>query len=426
MPASRTAETSALRTGLSQLALSLAAFGALAAAGAGALYVFGDPDAGGPKIEIALFTPPSVAPVLKTRLDNLSPGLDDEAATKLAAGDEAIPDGTGDGDGVAKASFTVTEIDNAKTVQINASTALPKAPLLGFFERTPAGDLPKISADGKTPSQAYARPFTPVAGAPKISLIVGGLGLKASHTLSAINDLPPEVTLSFVPYADDLQTWINRARAAGHEVLLELPMEPYDYPNVDTGPYTLLTTAKPDENIRRLNLLLGKASGYFGVTNYQGAKFATDAHAATPVFQALKSRGLIFVNDGAAARSVLPDTAKTTGIAFDVADRIVDVEPSADAIDRQLLQLEATALQNGDAVGVGYAYPVTIEQFRIWTQGLKAKGYQLAPASASAGIKAFAAAPPPAAPVAGAGDGPIKLVRPQSARPQSAKPKSPA
>jgi polysaccharide deacetylase 2 family uncharacterized protein YibQ len=384
MPASRTAETSAIRTGLSQLALSLAAFGALAAAGAGALYFFGDPDAGGPRIELALFTPPSVAPVLKTRLDN---HLDDEATPKLAETDEALPEGSGDGDeGVAKASFTVTEIDNSKTIQINASTALPKAPMLGFFERTPAGDLPKISADGKTPAQAYARPFTPVSGAPKISLIVGGLGLKASHTLSAINDLPPEVTLSFVPYADDLQTWINRARAAGHEVLLELPMEPYDYPNVDTGPYTLLTTAKPDENIRRLNLLLGKASGYFGVTNYQGAKFATDAHAASPVFAALKARGLIFLNDGAAARSVLPDTARQTGMAFDVADRIVDVEPSADAIDHQLLQLEATALQNGDAVGVGYAYPVTIEQFRIWTQGLKAKGYQLAPASASAGV----------------------------------------
>ena len=412
MPASRTAETSALRTGLSQLALSLSAFGALAVAGAGGFYFFGDPDAGGPKIEIALFNPPAVAPVLKTRLENLSPSIDDEAVVKASAsGDETIPDGSGDGgdEGVAKASFTVTEIDNTKTIQINSSSALTKAPLLGFFERTPAGDLPKIAADGKTPAQAYARPFTAISGAPKISLIVGGLGLKASHTLSAINDLPPEVTLSFVPYADDLQTWINRARAAGHEVLLELPMEPYDYPNVDTGPYTLLTTSKPDENLRRLNLLLGKASGYFGVTNYQGAKFATDAHAAGPVFAALRSRGLIFVNDGAAARSVLPETAKAAGLPFGAADRIVDVEPSADAIDHQLLQLEATALQNGDAVGVGYAYPVTIEQFRQWTQGLKAKGYQLAPASASAGVKAFAPTPAPA-PVAG----PIKLGKPKS------------
>jgi uncharacterized protein len=198
------------------------------------------------------------------------------------------------------------------------------------------------------------------------------------------------VTLSFVPYAIDLQTWINRARAAGHEVMLELPMEAYDYPNVDGGPQTLLTSVKPEENLRRLSLLMGKASGYFGVTNYQGAKFATDGRAASPVLKALKDRGLVFMHDGAAARSALPEAAKTAGLQFSTADRIVDAELSADAIDRELLQLEALAIQNGKAVGVGYAYPVTIEQFRLWTEGLKAKGYQLAPASSAAGVTARA------------------------------------
>jgi uncharacterized protein len=71
-------------------------------------------------------------------------------------------------------------------------------------------------------------------------------------------------------------------------------------------------------------------------------------------------------------------------MSFTVADRVVDFETTADAIDRELLQLEALALENGSAVGVGYAYPVTIEQLRIWTEGLKAKGYQLAPASSAA------------------------------------------
>ena len=170
-------------------------------------------------------------------------------------------------------------------------------------------------------------------------------------------------------------------------------MEAYDYPNVDSGPQTLLTSAKPEENLRRLNILMGKATGYFGVTNYQGARFATDAAAATPVMKALKDRGLLFLHDGAAARSVLPQAANQTGLDFTVADRIVDAELSADAIDRELLALEALAIQNGKAIGVGFAYPVTIEQFRIWAEGLKAKGYQLAPASASAGVETRAAKP---------------------------------
>ncbi|HEY7800505.1 MAG TPA: divergent polysaccharide deacetylase family protein [Hyphomonadaceae bacterium] len=387
MPSSRTAEPSALRTGLSQLALSLAAFGTIAGAAVGAVILFGDADASAPRVELALFNeqngPP---PLLKTRINN---ALDaDAAAEPSLAGveydEEGMPVGSGDG---ADASFTVTEIES-NAAPAPAAMPLVKAPIPGFFERTPAGDLPKISADGRTPAQAYARPFTAQAGAPRVSLIMGGLGLNQKHTLAAINELPPEVTLSFVPYANDLQTWINRARAAGHEVLLELPMEAYDYPNVDTGPHTLLTSSKPEENLRRLNLLMGKASGYYGVTNYQGAKFATDARAAQPVLKALKDRGLVFMHDGSANRSVLPETAAGAGLTFSVADRIVDAEPSADAIDRELLQIEALAEQNGKAVGVGYAYPVTIEQFRIWAAGLKAKGYQLAPASSAAGVLA--------------------------------------
>lgn len=394
MPGSRNAEPSALRTGLSQLALSFAAFGTLGAGAVGAAMLFGDADASAPRVELALFNeqngPP---PLLKTRINNaLDPEASLEPTLPGVEYDEnaALPDGSGDGEFAA--SITITEIQSNAAP---AASPLPKPPIAGLFERTPAGDLPKISDDGRTPAEAYARPFAAQPGVPKISLIVGGLGLKQEHTLAAINELPPEVTLSFVPYANDLQTWINRARAAGHEVLLELPMEAYDYPNVDGGPHTLLTSSKPEENLRRLNLLMGKATGYFGVTNYQGAKFATDARAVAPVMKALSDRGLAFVHDGAAARSALPQAAKDANLTFSIADRIVDAEPSADSIDRELLQLEALAIQNGAAVGVGYAYPVTIDTFRDWTRGIKAKGYQLAPASAIAGVSARGGKPAP-------------------------------
>lgn len=386
MSASRVADGSVLRVGISQFALSLAAFGTLVAGAIGAAFIFGDDQAGGPHIELTLDFARNASgppPLLKNRstLEALDAhGAAGEPSLGVEYSDE-ISDSGGDGE----ANMTITEIGSNSTT---TAAALPRAPIAGFSERTASGELPKIGPDGRTPAEAYARPFAGPAGTPKISLIVGGLGMTQKHTLAAINELPPEVTLSFVPYASDLQGWINKARAAGHEVLLELPMEAYDYPNVDTGPQTLVTSAKPEENLRRLNMLMGKATGYFGVTNYQGAKFATDAAAATPVMKALKDRGLVFLHDGAAARSVLPQAADQTGLDFTVADRIVDAELSADAIDRELLALEALAIQNGKAIGVGFAYPVTIEQFRVWAESLKAKGYQLAPASASAGVTA--------------------------------------
>jgi polysaccharide deacetylase 2 family uncharacterized protein YibQ len=249
-------------------------------------------------------------------------------------------------------------------------------------EQGPNGPLPIIAANGRTPAQVYARPFTPAGDRPLVAVIVGGLGFNARATTQAIDELPPEITLSFVPYANDLQTWIDRARARGHEVLLELPMEPFDPEADDTGPQTLLASASSQQNVNRLEQLLSRGAGYFGVTNYQGARFATSAQASAPVVQALRRRGLVFISSGIGQRTALSLEAQRAGLPILAADRIIDVRREADAIDDQLLNLEALALQNHSAIGAGFAYPVTIEQVGRWANDIGTRGYQLAPASA--------------------------------------------
>lgn len=252
---------------------------------------------------------------------------------------------------------------------------LAAAPIAGLSQPGPGGSLlPVIAGDGRTPAQAYARPFHP-NGKPRVAVVIGGLGLHPANTRQAIEQLPPDVTLSFVPYSEGLQGWIDLARAFGHEVLLEAPMEPVDYPDNDPGAYTLMAGAKPEETARRTEWLLGRATGYFGLTNYLGSRFVTSEPGMAAFTQSLKSRGLAFVDDGLAAR-------KAPGLPRASADRIIDEEMSADAIGRQLKMLETSAAQRGQALGSGFAYPVTLAQVRAWTESLAERGYQLAPASA--------------------------------------------
>lgn len=253
---------------------------------------------------------------------------------------------------------------------------LPAAPIAGLFQPGPNGPLPVIATDGRTPFSAYARPFTP-DGRPRVALIVGGLGLNGPATRAAIEALPAEVTLAFVPYAEGLQAWIDLARADGHEVMLELPMEPSDYPQNDTGPYTLLADADVAELDRRLNWLLGRATGYFGVTNYFGAAFFESDSATTAFMARMRSRGLAFIDDGQARR-------RQGAYARASASRIVDETQQADSILAALNGLEALARQDGQALGGGYGFPVTVNTAAIWAQGLEARGIQLAPASALA------------------------------------------
>lgn len=255
-----------------------------------------------------------------------------------------------------------------------ATAPLPRAPIAGLYAPGPSGSLPVIAADGRTPAEAYARPFS-ANGKPKIALVIGGLGLNAKATREAIETLPPEVTLSFVPYSEGLQGWIDMAREHGHEVLLEAPMEPMDYPENDPGPYTLMAAAQPGETVRRLEWLLSRATGYFGLTNYLGSRFVTSDSAMAAFSGALRTRGLAFIDDGSAAR-------RGGGVPRASADRIIDDQLSSEAIDQQLLALEAAALQHGQSLGSGFAYPVTVGQVARWAREVEGRGYQLAPASA--------------------------------------------
>ena len=357
-----------------------AAAAVIAVAAGVLILIAGDPHAGAPSVRVALAPPSSrelsalhpaePAPIL---LDALQPGQEAALSPDATQAQIILPQG-GSVSGAPSAITATVATADAGDAPRPQSPPLPVAPISGLSAPGPGGLLPIIAKDGRTPAQAYARPFQD-DGKPKVALVIGGLGLNSAATKSAIERLPPQVTLSFVPYADNLQGWIDLARANGHEVLIEVPMEPKDYPTNDPGPQTLLASAAPAEIVHRLDWLLGRASGYFGVANYLGGRFlASDAAMATLTGQ-LKARGLAFVDDGSGA-------GRGAGVPRASAVSVIDEQLAADSIDHALLGLEASALQHGSALGSGFAYPVTVEQVTHWAQGLAGRGYQLAPASA--------------------------------------------
>jgi polysaccharide deacetylase 2 family uncharacterized protein YibQ len=256
---------------------------------------------------------------------------------------------------------------------------LKPAPIPGVSRRTASGVLPVIGPDGLTPARAYARPFK-ASGRPRVAIVIGGLGLDPEVTRLAVESLPPEVTLAFSPYAPRLQEWINRARERGHEVLLEVPMEPEDYPENDPGPYTLRARAQPAETIRRLEWILGRASGYFGVTNRMGERFVNSPEGMSALMGALRSRGVAFIDSGV-ARASGGGELRASG------DKVLDEVLSPAAIDEALLKVEAAALQKGEGLGMAQAYPLSLRQVASWASQIESRGYQLAPASALARIR---------------------------------------
>lgn len=247
--------------------------------------------------------------------------------------------------------------------------------------------IPKIAANGVRPAEAFARPVTPLPGkpdAPRIAIIVDGLGVSESATSDAIAKLPGAVTLGFMPYGTDVAALVARARAAGHEILLQVPMEPFDYPDNDPGPQTLLTTLEPAQNIDRLDWLMSRFQGYVGLTNAMGARFTASEQAFAPVLRETAKRGLIFVDDGTNPRSVASQIATANNMPFAKGDLSIDSVPAPNEIDRALAQLEMAARERGEAVGISSALPVSIEHIAKWAKTAASRGFLLVPITAIA------------------------------------------
>lgn len=231
--------------------------------------------------------------------------------------------------------------------------------------------------------QRNSQPFAGAEGRPRIAIVLTNLGLSSAATEAAIKQLPPQVTLSFTPYSRRLNEWIALARVNGHEVMLDLPMEPTSYPDDDPGPQALLTALSAAQNLERLDWALERATGYVGVATVMGSRFQTSESHLEPILEALKTRGLLFLDNRESEESVAGPLAAKIGLPSAVNDRFLDrAQASRVAIDARLIQLERIARAEGQAVAMGRPYPVTIERLREWSKDLERRGLVLAPISA--------------------------------------------
>lgn len=246
----------------------------------------------------------------------------------------------------------------------------------GLVEDSPYGSLPVRGADGRRPMDAYARPWSGARGT-RIAIIVGGLGLSQTGTQYAIETLPEEVTLGFAAAGNSLQRWMQQARREGHEILLQVPFEPFDYPSVDPGPGTLTVEAGAESNLDDLSRAMARISNYTGIMNYMGGRYLAEIDAIEPVLRDLSQRGLLFVDDGTSARSRTPMIAETIGLPHATADIVIDSVRERGAILRQLDTLERAAVRSGSAIGIASAFDVSVDAIAEWVREAAARNIEI-------------------------------------------------
>lgn len=345
------------------------------------LMLHGDPLGGEPSA-VATITPQAAkqAATKPSRATGHAATITSPAGDKTAAQIES------------KSGVKIVRVGGAKppaALIINVQQALAQklapAPDPRLVEKSHYGLLPRIGKDGARPADVYARPVSATAdpNAPRLALVVGGVGLSDSATAAAINGLPGPVTLAFAPYGNHLKGQVTQAREAGHEVILQLPMQPIDYPHDNPGPHTLLVHASVAQNRDRLHWLMSRFSGYTGVANFLGGKFTSTRRAFRPVLREIAARGLFYLDDGSSAQSLGLSLAKSVGLQAARADLTVDTTADPTAVDANLAKLAAIARAKGVAIGMANDLPQSISAITRFMHSAQARGIVFVPLSAA-------------------------------------------
>lgn len=228
------------------------------------------------------------------------------------------------------------------------------------------------------------------AGRGRIAIVIDDIGPAFEDSERALR-LPAPITMSVLPYAKHAAELAAEARQRGHEILVHMPMQPIGH--ADPGPNALLTGLSQAEFARRLHWNLTRFDGYVGVNNHMGSRLTTDPALMRIVLQALRERGVFYLDSRTIAGSVGLPLAKQLGEPALGRNVFLDNEMTPAAVRRQLSVTETYAERHGSVIAIGHPHPVTVEALEQWVEEARRRGFTLAPITALLPRTAVARAP---------------------------------
>lgn len=239
---------------------------------------------------------------------------------------------------------------------------------------------PKELPQELPPWQRFAVASPPLKGRIPIALVIDDMGVDRARSARAL-DLPPAVTLSFLPYAHEVERQAEAARAKGHELLVHVSMEA-DSRTEDPGPNALTTELAPAEIARRFDWAMTRFSGYVGFNNHMGSRFTAFAPGMRIVLSDAERRGVLFLDSKTAPENVGVRLATELGVPYATRQVFIDNVPTVPRVLAQLSELERIARKDNGAIAIGHPHDGTLAALGQWIPTLESRGFVLVPLTA--------------------------------------------
>ncbi len=286
-----------------------------------------------------------------------------------------------------------------KGASVEASAPAPRnAPSPGDLARLERDEIiARIVGENSRPPERLAPPpidiASPVAtsAAPKVIIIIDDMGVDRRASEAALA-MPGPITFSFLPYARQVGDMVEKARHAGGEIMLHLPMEPTGA--ADPGPHALVTGMTGGGFLNNLEWNLTRFDGYVGVNNHMGSKLTADMAAMKTLLGYLEHEGLFFLDSLTTKETAVRSAAREIGVETFARDVFLDdAVGDKEEIRKQLNLAEHIARETGYVVAIGHPRKETLEVLGPWMTSAPARGLELVFASE---LKILTGGPQPA------------------------------
>ena len=218
----------------------------------------------------------------------------------------------------------------------------------------------------------------------RLALVIYGFG-DAAAAADSFFALPAAFAVAVVPGTKAGGDLFEAAHRREREVVLQLPLEPVNYPQVNPGPGTLLVTMKPARIAGDVRKWLDQARPVSAVSNHMGSLATQDMTVMTAVFRELRNAHMPFVHMMPAAGAVCRSLAADMGIAYDEPDAVLDGEPRASdtkALDRRWKEILTELQERGQMVVWVRATPTTYKWLPRVLDSKRLKEVDLVPLTA--------------------------------------------
>jgi polysaccharide deacetylase 2 family uncharacterized protein YibQ len=257
--------------------------------------------------------------------------------------------------------------DRAGAATVTLLVGLPKRPTheLVLVRGQPAG------------GQSGAEPA-------RLALVLYGFGEEAARADSFFA-LPAPFAVAVVAGLKSSPAVVRAAHHHGREVILQLPLEPINYPQVNPGPGTLTVTMKPAKIASEVRRYVDQARPLAAVANYMGSLATQDMTVMSAVYRELRRSRLPFLHLTPVAGAVCKSLAADVGVAYEEPDLVIEAgsrgtDPAA--LERCWQEALRTARERGELLVFLRATPLALRWLPRTLTRARLEGVQVVPPSA--------------------------------------------